>query len=60
MKSGPSGAFEPDKLGLSSKAYKFSDADTGDLGVLNTPEPSSKLLSLVMPVPPAPGERRHK
>ncbi len=59
-KSGRSGAFEPGKLGLSSKAYKCCDAATGDLGVLTSPEPPSKLISLVLPVQPAPDERRHK
>ncbi len=34
VKSGRSGAPKPDKLGLSCKTNKRSDAGTGDLGVL--------------------------
>ncbi len=42
VKSGHSGAFKPDKLGLSCKANKCSDAGTGDLGVLLTHEISPR------------------
>ncbi len=38
--SGRSGAHKPDKLGLSYKAYKYSDAGTGDLVVSPTHEGS--------------------
>ncbi len=34
--SGRSGAHKPDKLGLSCKAYKYSDAGTGDFVVSPT------------------------
>ncbi len=34
MKSGRSGALQPDRLGLIYKASKCSDAGTGDPGVL--------------------------
>ncbi len=44
VKSGRSGAVEPDRFGLSSKRNKCSDAGTGDLGVLTT------LLPLVVPL----------
>ncbi len=36
VKSGRSGALKPGKLGLSYKANKCSDVETGDLGVLTT------------------------
>ncbi len=36
MKSGSSGAFKSDRLGLSCKASKYSGAGTADLGVLST------------------------
>ncbi len=38
MKRLRSGALRPGKLGVSCKANKFSDAGTGDLGVLPTHE----------------------
>ncbi len=40
MKSGCSGALKSDRLGLSCKANKCSNAGTGDLGVLTTHETS--------------------
>ncbi len=40
MKNGCSGALKPDRLGLSFKANKCSDAETGDLGVLTTHDTS--------------------
>ncbi len=40
MKSERSGALKPDRLGLSCKVNKCSDAGTGDLGVLTTQETS--------------------
>ncbi len=36
VKSGYSGDLKPDRLGLSCKTNKCSDAGTGDLGVLTT------------------------
>ncbi len=41
MKSGRSGALKTDKLGLSCKANKCSDAGTGDFDVLTIHETSS-------------------
>ncbi len=41
MKSECSGAPKPDRLGLSCKANKCSDARTGDLGVLTAHETST-------------------
>ncbi len=38
VKSGRSGAHKPDKLGVSCKVNKCSDAEIGDLGVLPTHE----------------------
>ncbi len=38
MKSGRSGALKPDRLGLSCRATKCSDAGTGDLGMLTAHE----------------------
>ncbi len=38
MKSGYSGALKPNRLGLSCRANKGSDAGTGDIGVLTTHE----------------------
>ncbi len=40
VKSGSSGALKPDRLGLSCKANKSSDAGAGDLGGLPTHETS--------------------
>ncbi len=40
VKNGRSGAIKPDRLDLSCKANKCSDAGTGDLGVLTTHETS--------------------
>ncbi len=40
VKSGRSGAHKPDRLGLSCKVKKCSDAGTGNLGVLGTHETS--------------------
>ncbi len=42
MKSGRSGALKPDKLGLSCKDNKYSDAGALDLGVLYTHEFSTQ------------------
>ncbi len=50
MKGGRSGALKPGKLGFSY------DAETGDLGVLPTHEPSL----MVMLAQPAPSECLHK
>ncbi len=40
VKSGYSGDLKPDRLGVSYKANKCSDAGTGDLSVLTTQETS--------------------
>ncbi len=40
MKGGRSGVLKPDRLGLSCKVNKCSDAGTGNLGVLTTHETS--------------------
>ncbi len=57
VNSGRPGAHKPDKIGLSCKANKCSDAGTGDLGVLSIREISPWL---VMPAQPAPDECSHK
>ncbi len=52
MTNGRSGALKPDRFGLSYKANKFSDPETGNLGVLTTHK--HYLVSLlVMPAQPA-------
>ncbi len=60
MKSGRSGALKPDRLGLSCKANKYSDAGTGGLGVLTTHEISPLVSPLVNAGPTAPGDCRLK
>ncbi len=45
VKSGCSGGYKPDKLGLSYKASKCSGIGTGDLGVLPTHETSPSRLN---------------
>ncbi len=57
VKSGRSGTFKPDKLGLSCKANKYKDAAIGDLGVLIT---HKNITKMVMPAQPTLGKGRHK
>ncbi len=48
MKSVCPDSLKPDKLGLSYKAAKGSDAGTGDLDVLLTPSPIHAAPQLVL------------
>ncbi len=46
VKSGRSSALEPGKLGMSCKANKCSDVETGELGMLPIHETSILLVTL--------------
>ncbi len=53
VNSGRSDALKPDKLGLSCKANKYSEAGNGELGLLPTHEPSvMKMTVYVTPGKP--------
>ncbi len=63
MKSGRSGALKPSRLGLSSKANKCSEAETGDINGLTHGASLMKMTSkwsilLMIPAQLVPGERR--